>query len=72
MLVTKDADFVDSFLLRGEPAQLLLVSTGNIPNRELETLFQTHLDALLTILATHTFVELDRTGLTIREGRANA
>ena len=30
VVVTKDADFVDSFLLRQEPWKLLLVSTGNI------------------------------------------
>ena len=29
-MVTKDADFVESFLLRHEPWKLLLVSTGNI------------------------------------------
>jgi uncharacterized protein (DUF433 family)/predicted nuclease of predicted toxin-antitoxin system len=36
VVVTKDADFVDSHLLRGRPAKLLLVSTGNISNRDLE------------------------------------
>ena len=35
ILITKDADFVNSFLLRGEPFQLLLVATGNIRNAEL-------------------------------------
>jgi predicted nuclease of predicted toxin-antitoxin system len=32
VLVTKDSDFVESFLLKGEPWKLLLVSTGNIRN----------------------------------------
>jgi predicted nuclease of predicted toxin-antitoxin system len=35
ILVTKDSDFVQSFLLKGEPWKLLLVSTGNIGNNEL-------------------------------------
>ena len=30
IVVTKDADFVNSFLLTGVPYKLLLVSTGNI------------------------------------------
>ena len=30
VVVSKDADFVDSHLLRGRPAKLLLLSTGNI------------------------------------------
>jgi predicted nuclease of predicted toxin-antitoxin system len=39
VVITKDADFVDWHLLRGRPAKLPLVSTGNISNRELEALF---------------------------------
>lgn len=35
VVVTKDADFVESFLLQGAPFKLLLVSTGNIDNDEL-------------------------------------
>ncbi len=42
-VVTKDADFLNSHLLNGTPASLLLVSTGNIANRQLLTLFETHL-----------------------------
>src|SRR5437588_317124 len=38
VLVTKDADFVDSHVLRGRPAKLLLISTGNTSNRDLEAL----------------------------------
>ena len=36
VVVTKDADFVDSHLLHARPAKLLLISTGNISNQELE------------------------------------
>ena len=32
IVVTKDADFVNSFVIRGEPYKLLLISTGNITN----------------------------------------
>lgn len=38
IVVTKDSDFVESFLLRREPWKLLLISTGNIKNNELEQL----------------------------------
>ena len=34
-VVTKDDDFVQAFLLTGEPS-LLLISTGNIANNEIE------------------------------------
>ena len=36
VVITKDADFVDSFMTIQKPSKLLLVSTGNIRNSELE------------------------------------
>lgn len=35
IVVTKDDDFVYSFLVQGRPARLLLIGTGNISNTEL-------------------------------------
>lgn len=43
LVVTKDRDFVDSFLIKGKPYKLLLITTGNITNSALETLFVAHL-----------------------------
>jgi predicted nuclease of predicted toxin-antitoxin system len=65
VLVTKDADFVDSFLLLSLPPRLLFVTTGNIPNDELAALFQANMSAVVDALASHSFVEIDRGGLTI-------
>lgn len=39
VVITKDADFVQSFLLQQKPYKLLLISTGNIRNSALEELF---------------------------------
>ncbi len=39
IVITKDADFVNSFLISGRPPKLLLISVGNISNDELEALF---------------------------------
>jgi predicted nuclease of predicted toxin-antitoxin system len=66
VLITKDGDFADSFLLRGQPPKLLLVSTGNIGNRELEGLFRDSLAAIVSAFDTQAFVELDRDGLILR------
>ena len=63
MLVTKDGDFVDSFLLHRQPHKLLLVATGNISNRELEHVFRTNLVDIVAALEVHDFVELDRMSL---------
>jgi predicted nuclease of predicted toxin-antitoxin system len=66
VVVTKDADFVNSHLLSARPAQLLLVSTGNISNRELEPLVAATLPIVVVEFQTHVFVELGRAGVTVR------
>ena len=63
VIVTKDSDFVESFLLKREPWKLLLVSTGNIGNDELLRLFQLNLDQLVESFTTFDFIELNRTSM---------
>lgn len=65
VVVTKDADFVNSFLLTHQPQKLLLVSTGNITNTELDRLLLPNVGAIAEALATADFVELTRTSLII-------
>ena len=59
-VITKDADFVNSFLLHRKPYKLLLVSTGNIRNQELERLFQANMTKVAEGFATFDFIEIDR------------
>jgi predicted nuclease of predicted toxin-antitoxin system len=61
--VTKDSDFVESFLLRREPWKLLLVATGNIGNDELLKLFQQNIEQMAEAFATVDFIELNRTNV---------
>lgn len=65
ILVTKDEDFVDSFLTRREPFKLLLVATGNISNDELLDLFDKNMAQLELSLATSSFVELSRDAIIV-------
>jgi predicted nuclease of predicted toxin-antitoxin system len=65
VVVTKDSDFVDSFLISGKPEKPLLVSTGNVTNVELEALVLSNLAAPVTALAAHRFVELNRTAVIV-------
>jgi predicted nuclease of predicted toxin-antitoxin system len=65
VVVTKDADFVTSFWLRGVPPKLLLISTGNISNDALSQLIAANLTAVVSALETHSFVELSATSLII-------
>ena len=66
VVVTKDADFVDAHILHARPAKLLLVSTGNISNRKLEALLVPLVPDIVRALQTHNFLELGRTGLSVR------
>jgi predicted nuclease of predicted toxin-antitoxin system len=65
IVVTKDADFVHTFTVRRVPYKLLLVSTGNIKNVELDTLFEHHITDITQAFESHAFVEITRTMLII-------
>lgn len=63
IVVTKDADFVHSYILHRRPPRLLLISTGNISNDELVALFLPALPVMAAAFESASFVELNRTGL---------
>ena len=65
VVITKDADFVNTFILHGRPYKLLLVSTGNITTTELVALFRQHLPELTKALQWHSYLELSREQLVI-------
>ena len=65
-VVTKDADFVDSHVLRGRPVKLLLISTGNISNRDLEALVVPLIPDIVREFQAHSFLELGSAGLVVR------
>lgn len=67
ILITKDADFVGSFIVRKRPYKLLLVSTGNIDNRALGALFVKNLAYLAELFEEHDYVELGRDVLIIHQ-----
>ncbi|MBK6792825.1 MAG: DUF5615 family PIN-like protein [Anaerolineales bacterium] len=60
VITTKDSDFSSSFWLQDRPQKLLLISTGNIRNIELETLLIANFDQLITALTENRYVELTR------------
>jgi len=67
VVITKDADFLDSHLLGGAPASLLLVSTGNISNRQLLGLFEAHISLIAASLEQSHLIELTPEGLIIHD-----
>ena len=63
IVMTKDADFVTSFILTHEPSKLLLISTGNITNAELEALVLPNLVTIVNGFVRHDYIELSRNAL---------
>src|SRR4051794_32210922 len=56
VLVTKDSDFVQSFLLKHEPWKLLLMPTGNINNDDLMNIFELNIGQIAESFKTFDFV----------------
>lgn len=67
IVVTKDDDFVQSFMIAGSPPKLLLIATGNISNSELERLVGTNLDMITQAFEMYRFMELGSESLVIHE-----
>lgn len=63
--ITKDADFVNSFLVANRPYGLLLISTGNITNKALMAVLLPQLPSIIEAFEEHRFVELNRASLIV-------
>lgn len=72
VVVTKDQDFRDGHLLVRSPRQLLVVATGNITNTALLSVFELHLDAMVSALEDADFVELSQGTLALGPRREDA
>ncbi len=66
VVVSKDDDFVQTFLITGKPP-LLLISTGNITNAGLEKLVRANLTGIEAAFVSSRFVEITRDALVIHE-----
>lgn len=67
VVITKDSDFQDSYFLFGQPPWLLLLTTGNIKNRQLLDLFRSNMAAIDELFLLHTFIELGNDDYIVHE-----
>lgn len=67
VVITKDNDFFDSYIISKSPSRLLLISTGNIINKELLNLFNKNIDLIVVHFETYNFVELTNNELFAHE-----
>jgi predicted nuclease of predicted toxin-antitoxin system len=52
IIITKDSDFMDYFLLKGYPPAILLLQLGNIKNSELFALLKRFMEQITSFYAT--------------------
>ena len=59
IVISKDSDFLDNYILDGSPEKLLIVSTGNINNRDLISIFEKNLNTLKLLFEENSVVEIN-------------
>ena len=59
IVISKDSDFLDHYILDGNPKKLLIVSTGNINNQNLIRLFEKNLDTLKSLFEENSVIEIN-------------
>ena len=58
VLITKDDDFLQSYILEKKPKKLILVKTGNIRNNDLLKIFESGIDVIRLLLQKHNMLEI--------------
>ncbi len=67
IVITKDSDFLDTHLINNIPRKLLLVSTGNIVNKELFLLFDNHFNEIVKLFDIYDLVEINNLEIIVHE-----
>ncbi|MFM2286438.1 MAG: hypothetical protein RLZZ543_1935 [Bacteroidota bacterium] len=61
VVITKDNDFLESFLLNSKPDKLIVIRTGNIPNSILLKIIDSNLELITKMLVRSNLIEITRT-----------
>ncbi len=67
IVITKDTDFLKSYIIKKEPPKLLLLKTGNLKNQGLLALFEKNLALLQRLLKHHDLVEMTRDEIIVHQ-----
>jgi len=65
IVVSKDEDFYKYFILKGQPPKLLILTMGNIVNKDLIVLFEKNIEQIETDLKQNKVVELSNDTVTV-------
>ena len=63
IVITKDSDFWDSFVLKKEPHKLVLVKIGNSSTADLKAIFENCFDDLINSLKENEVIILQKGGI---------
>lgn len=61
VVITKDNDFLDSYILKALPPKLIIVTTGNITNNALVKIFNDNLTLIVDMLSRSNLIEIGKT-----------
>jgi predicted nuclease of predicted toxin-antitoxin system len=67
ILISKDMDFLESFMIKKEPRKLIIVRTGNITNKHLIKIFEENLETILKMIARSNLLEISRSEIAEHE-----
>lgn len=65
IVVSKDEDFYNYFILKGQPPKLLMLTMGNVINKDLMILFEKNIQQIESDLLDNKVVELSNETVTV-------
>jgi predicted nuclease of predicted toxin-antitoxin system len=63
IVISKDSDFYNRYLIKSEPFKLIIISTGNITNKNLIELFEKNLDKITEEISHNSVIEITQNAL---------
>ena len=65
IVITKDSDFIENYIFKGQPIKLLIVSTGNIDNTQLIELFEKNINTLMSLFKQYSVIEINEIEISV-------
>ena len=65
IVISKDSDFFDYFVLKQQPYKLVLLTTGNIVNKNLIQLFENNFQQLEQLIQNNHVIEMNNFNITV-------
>lgn len=65
IVISKDSDFFDYYVLKQQPYKLIFLTTGNIINKKLFDLFENNFSQLQRLIEDHQVVEMSNFTITV-------